>query len=168
MPTDPSRSFGLIGNVFLNKIYRNSLKELSINSGFTLFKELKILSKSPNLYKVELYSFVKNENDEPIPIVEIMVLFPNIKNFNICPPHFTMESFEKLLKFKFSNKFQKLRFGSIKNEFDPITFCTFLKENFDDDAEFSLIFHWNFRHLENQLLPRVKEIINGWETKKPK
>uniref|UniRef100_A0AC35G9T1 Uncharacterized protein n=1 Tax=Panagrolaimus sp. PS1159 TaxID=55785 RepID=A0AC35G9T1_9BILA len=73
--------YGLIGNVFLNKIYRNNLKELKIHSGFTIFKELGILSKSLNLIKVVLLTCVKNENGKPIPIEEIMVLFPQLKTF---------------------------------------------------------------------------------------
>uniref|UniRef100_A0AC35G1N3 Uncharacterized protein n=1 Tax=Panagrolaimus sp. PS1159 TaxID=55785 RepID=A0AC35G1N3_9BILA len=102
--------FGKIGNVFLNKIYRNTLKNLIIFSGFTLFKELEILSKSPFLTEIILHTAVKNENDEPSPIEEIMVLLPNLKVFGISPSNFTMESFNKLLEFKFSNKFEKLYF----------------------------------------------------------
>uniref|UniRef100_A0A914PJ43 Uncharacterized protein n=1 Tax=Panagrolaimus davidi TaxID=227884 RepID=A0A914PJ43_9BILA len=137
--------------------------ELTIHSGFTLFKELEILSKSPNLTEIELRTIFKNENDEPIPIEEIMVLFPNMKEFKISPSYFTMESFQKLSKLKFSNKFHRLRFGMIKNEFDPITFCNFLKENCDEETRFSLSF--DSYDLQLRLLPRVKELIEGWETK---
>uniref|UniRef100_A0A914QRQ9 Maturase K n=1 Tax=Panagrolaimus davidi TaxID=227884 RepID=A0A914QRQ9_9BILA len=156
----------LIGNVFFNKVYRNNLKELFIETLFISFKELEILSKSPNLTKVDLQTKIENENDEPVSIEEIMVLFPNIKN--ICPARFTLESFEKLSKFKFLNKINSLEFCIVKTEFDPISMCKFLKENFDDDAEFVITFPVNSHHLRQQLLPRVEEIINGWETKKLK
>uniref|UniRef100_A0A914P8A6 Uncharacterized protein n=1 Tax=Panagrolaimus davidi TaxID=227884 RepID=A0A914P8A6_9BILA len=92
--------------------------------------KLEILSKSPNLIKADLHTTVKNENDEPIPIEEIMVLFPNMKKFEICPPHFTMESFHKLSKFKFSNKINSLGFRMIETEFDPISMCKFLQFRF--------------------------------------
>uniref|UniRef100_A0A914PI09 F-box domain-containing protein n=1 Tax=Panagrolaimus davidi TaxID=227884 RepID=A0A914PI09_9BILA len=158
----------LIGNVFFSKIYRNDLKELSIKTRFTLFKELEILSKSPNLTEIELETCVKKENGQPIPIEEIMILFPQIKTFKISPTHFTMKSFEKLSKFKFSNKINSLGFWMVKTEFDPISMCKFLKETFDDDAKFIITFGIDSHHLRQQLLPRVKEIINGWETKKLK
>uniref|UniRef100_A0A914QZM5 Uncharacterized protein n=1 Tax=Panagrolaimus davidi TaxID=227884 RepID=A0A914QZM5_9BILA len=162
MPTKHSDNYGLIGNEFLNKIYRNNLKELSIFSGFTLFKELEILSKSPFLTNVELFTFVKNENNEPIPIEKIMGLFPNIIIFSISPPHFTMESFEKLLTFKFLNKINSLEFRGVITEFDPISMCKFLQKNFEENAEFSLTF--DLPQLGQQLLPRVEEIIEGWKT----
>uniref|UniRef100_A0A914QGB6 Uncharacterized protein n=1 Tax=Panagrolaimus davidi TaxID=227884 RepID=A0A914QGB6_9BILA len=163
----PSDNYGLIGNEFLNKIYRNTLKKLSICSGFTLFKELEILSKSPNLTEVDLQTTVKNENDEPIPVEEIMVLFPNIKKFQNLSSHFTMESFQKLSKFKFSNKINSLEFRMIETEFDPISMCKFLKDNFDDEnSSFRLTFDSD--HLKNQMLLQFKEIMNKWETKKPK
>uniref|UniRef100_A0A914NZY7 F-box domain-containing protein n=1 Tax=Panagrolaimus davidi TaxID=227884 RepID=A0A914NZY7_9BILA len=158
----------LIGNVFFNKIYRNNLKELSITTLFTSFKELEILSKSPNLTEIELLTCVKNENGQPIPIEEIMVLFPNMKTFKISPTHFTLESFEKLLKFKFLSKINSMGFWMVKTEFDPISMCKFLRETFEDDAEFLITFGFDSHHLRQQFLPRVKEIINGWETKKLK
>uniref|UniRef100_A0A914PN68 F-box domain-containing protein n=1 Tax=Panagrolaimus davidi TaxID=227884 RepID=A0A914PN68_9BILA len=158
----PSFNYGLIGNVFLNKIYRNNLKELSICSGFTLLKELEILSKSPFLTKVILQTFVKNENDEPIPIEEIIFLFPNIKKFEIDPTYFTMESFEKLLTFKFLNKIYSLEFWNVETEFNTISMCKFLQGIFDENADFVLTF--DSSQVKNQLLPRVKEIIDGWKT----
>uniref|UniRef100_A0A914PAE8 F-box domain-containing protein n=1 Tax=Panagrolaimus davidi TaxID=227884 RepID=A0A914PAE8_9BILA len=153
---------GLIG--ILNKIYRNNLKELTIDSKFTIFKELEILSKSPNLINVELNTVVKNENDEPIPIEEIMVLFPNLKEFEMFLPHFTKKSFQKLSEFQFLNKFKVLKFWSVNDEFDPISLCNFLEKIFEDNAEFTFMFR--SRKIKNQLLPRVKEIINEWKTKK--
>uniref|UniRef100_A0A914PS35 Uncharacterized protein n=1 Tax=Panagrolaimus davidi TaxID=227884 RepID=A0A914PS35_9BILA len=160
--------YGLIGNVFLNKIYRNTLKKLVIYSGFTLFEELEILSKSPFLTEVILQTTVKNENDEPISIEEIMVLFPNMKKFEICPTHFTLKSFQKLLTFKFLNKMNCLKFWMVRTEFDPISMCKFLKGIFDENAKFTLDFDYRLPELKQQLLPRVKEIIGGWKTNKPK
>ena len=80
-PRGPSFEYGLIGNKFLNKIYRNSLKKLSIDSRFTLFEELEILCKSSNLTNIELYTVVKDESNKLIPIEDVMALFPNLKEF---------------------------------------------------------------------------------------
>uniref|UniRef100_A0A914QE27 Uncharacterized protein n=1 Tax=Panagrolaimus davidi TaxID=227884 RepID=A0A914QE27_9BILA len=77
-----------------------------------------------------------------------------------------MESFNKLLNFKFLNKFKKLQFLMVETEFDPISLCKFLKENFDDNADFALILY-PYR-LEREMMPRVHEIIHRWDSKKPK
>uniref|UniRef100_A0A914QE93 Maturase K n=1 Tax=Panagrolaimus davidi TaxID=227884 RepID=A0A914QE93_9BILA len=159
---------GINGNEFLNKIFRNDLKMIFIRTESTLFKELEILSESPNLTEIEIASNVKSENGEPNPIEEIMVLFPNIKKFEICPPYFTLESFQKLSKIKFSNKFQRIAFRMIKTQFDPITLCSFLKDNVNNNLDLYLTFGWDFDHLKLQLIPQIKEILNGWEKKKIK
>uniref|UniRef100_A0AC35F9H5 DUF38 domain-containing protein n=2 Tax=Panagrolaimus sp. PS1159 TaxID=55785 RepID=A0AC35F9H5_9BILA len=150
----------------LNKIFRNNLKKLKIESKRTDFKELEILLKSPNLTKAELATSVEDYGGNLISVEEIMILVPQVEHFEIFSTNITLESFNKLSKVKFLNKFQRVCFYKVRNEFDPITMCKFLEENFGENADFRFTLRSQSLHLE--LCSKVKELIDGWKTKKIK
>uniref|UniRef100_A0A914Z4J2 DUF38 domain-containing protein n=1 Tax=Panagrolaimus superbus TaxID=310955 RepID=A0A914Z4J2_9BILA len=124
-------------------IFRCCAKYIQIHCQDLLFKEFKVLFEEGNVEKLNLsVNNIINSNGEKINLEDILELTPKLKYFEITSPKIEAETFNKLAKMKFENKFKSFILRSFIN-CDAYEMFEFLKKHFDKNSKFLIYFEKN-------------------------
>uniref|UniRef100_A0AC35G5T8 Uncharacterized protein n=1 Tax=Panagrolaimus sp. PS1159 TaxID=55785 RepID=A0AC35G5T8_9BILA len=142
----------MLSNLIRKCIYKCKAEFITIYEQKLTENELKFLIGHGNVEKLKLHNtLIKNEDDEEMPLLEMLKLLPKIRYFDVnCL--FKSKTAPILSELEFQNKFIKFVTVSLNYIFDPVDFHQFLKTN---AAPFSC-FRFEFGH--ECSAERVKEL----------